>query len=183
MLQPEQYINMAKQWIEQSVIEFNFCPFARKEFVDNSIHYEVIDDSNREEQLLALSEELKRLDNNQAISTSLLLYPKGLESFFDYLDFLELANELLVDLGYEGTYQIASFHPDYCFADVMQDDPSNYTNRSPMPVLHLLREKMLEKAIASYPDSEQIPEQNILKTQEIGSERFEELLNQIMRKR
>lgn len=180
MLQPEQYINMTKQWIEQFVIEFNFCPFARKEFVDNSIHYEVIDESNPEEQLLALGEEFRRLDINPAISTSLLLYPKGLESFFDYLDFLELANELSVDLGYEGTYQIASFHPDYCFADVKQEDPSNYTNRSPIPVLHLLREEMLEKAIESYPDSDQIPERNIQKTQEMGSKTFKRLLHQIL---
>ncbi len=84
MLQPEQYINMTKQWLERVVIEFNFCPFAKKEFVDNRIHYEVIDDSNREEQLHAFSEELKRLDAHQDIATSLLLYPKGLESFFDY---------------------------------------------------------------------------------------------------
>ena len=89
MLQPEQYINMTKRWLEHSVIEFNFCPFAKKEYVNDSIHYEVIDESNREEQLLSLSEEFKRLDNNPALSTSLLLYPKGLESFFDYLDFVE----------------------------------------------------------------------------------------------
>ncbi|MEP2792552.1 MAG: DUF1415 domain-containing protein, partial [Kangiellaceae bacterium] len=176
MLQPEQYINMTKRWLEHSVIEYNFCPFAKKEYVNNSIHYEVIDESNREEQLLSLSEEFKRLDNNPALSTSLLLYPKGLESFFDYLDFVELANELLYELGYEGIYQIASFHPDYCFADTKQSDPENYTNRSPVPIVHLLREDMLEKALDLYPNSEQIPERNILKAQELGSDFFEKLL-------
>jgi uncharacterized protein len=176
MLQPEQYINMTKRWLEHSVIEYNFCPFAKKEYVNNSIHYEVIYESNREEQLLSLSEEFKRLDNNPALSTSLLLYPKGLESFFDYLDFVELANELLYELGYEGVYQIASFHPDYCFADTKQSDPENYTNRSPVPIVHLLREDMLEKALDLYPNSEKIPERNILKAQELGSDFFEKLL-------
>jgi len=178
MLQPEQYINMTKRWLEHSVIEFNFCPFAKKEYVNDSIHYEVIDESNREEQLLSLSEEFRRLDNSPALSTSLLLYPKGLESFFDYLDFVELANELLYEMGYEGIYQIASFHPDYCFADTKQSDPENYTNRSPIPIVHLLREDMLEKALDSYPNSEKIPERNILKAQELGSDVFEQLLQQ-----
>ena len=98
---------------------------------------------------------------NPDVETVIVIYPTGLESFFDYLDFLETANELLIEEGYEGTYQLASFHPDYCFDEVKQDDPSNYTNRSPYPILHILREASLERVLQSYKEPESIPENNI----------------------
>ena len=169
-------IPSVKYWLEKTIIGYDFCPFAKKEFVKNSIHYETVDESNSEEQLLSLTHELTRLDQQGDIATTLILLPKGLESFFDYLDFIDIANELLVELGYEGIYQLASFHPDYCFADVQQDDPSNYTNRSPVPIVHILREEQLEKILAIYPEPENIPNKNIQLTHKLGAKVFKDTL-------
>lgn len=177
----EKLINSVKHWLDKTIIGHNFCPFAKKEFVNETIHYEVVNDANREEQLMALTHEFTRLDEQHDIATTLLLLPIGLESFFDYLDFLDIANNLLAEVGYEGTYQLASFHPDYCFADAQQDDSSNYTNRSPVPIIHILREARLEKVLESYPEPEKIPEQNIILTEKLGSELFEEILEECRR--
>ncbi len=169
-------INSVKYWLENTIIGFNFCPFAKKEFVNESIHYEVVDEGNTEEQLLALSHELKRLDEQSDIETTLFILPVGLESFFDYLDFLELANDLNSELGYEGVYQLASFHPDYCFADAQQNDAANYTNRSPVPVIHIIREASLERVLAHYPNPEEIPVRNIRLAEEKGAQLFDDIL-------
>ncbi|MGX5200492.1 DUF1415 domain-containing protein [Aliikangiella sp. IMCC44632] len=173
-------INSVKYWITETIIKHNFCPFAKRELVNQSIHFEVIDEQSTAEQLHSLFNEFKRLDQCDEIETSLLIYPKGLESFFDYLDFLELANQLLVEQNYEGIYQIASFHPDYCFADAKQDDPENFTNRSPLPILHILREASLAKAINSYPNPEDIPNKNIQVANQLGKAHFINILSQAM---
>lgn len=165
-----------KYWLKNTIIGFNFCPFAKKEFVNESIHYEVVDESNTQEQLFAFSHELKRLVESPEIETTLFILPVGLESFFDYLDFLELANDLNTELGYEGVYQLASFHPDYCFADAEQNAPSNYTNRSPFPVIHIIREASLERVLNDYPDPEAIPVRNINLVEEKGVQVFRDIL-------
>ncbi|TQV88201.1 DUF1415 domain-containing protein [Aliikangiella coralliicola] len=169
-------VNSVKYWIEKTIIGFNFCPFAKREFDQNRIHYELVDDRNTEEQLHSLVNEFQRLDDNQDIETTIMVFPIGLESFFDYLDFLEMANQLLADQDYEGIYQLASFHPDYCFDDVKQNAPSNYTNRSPYPLIHILREASLEKVLEKYPNPEDIPEKNIALAEETGVEVFAEIL-------
>ena len=111
------------------------------------------------------------------VQTSLLIYPYGLESFDAYLDFLAIAEELLQVQAYEGIFQLASFHPQYCFDGALLDDPANYTNRSPYPMLHLLRESSLEKALANYPEPEKIPQHNIALTRQLGLATLEKLLN------
>ena len=174
----KQIIDSVKYWLNNTIIEYNFCPFAKREVDNDRVHYEFVDDANPQEQLHALVNEFHRLDKNAAIETTILLLPRGLESFFDYLDFLEIANELLIDEGYEGTYQLASFHPDYCFADALQDDPANFTNRSPCPLIHILREASLEKVLANYPKPEKIPERNIEIARKTGKAVFEEILLQ-----
>jgi len=105
-----------------------------------------------------------------------LIYAGAFADFDDYLDFLGLAEALLSDQGYEGIYQLASFHPDYSFEEAALDDAANYTNRSPYPMLHLLRESSLEQAIAHYPDPENIPERNIALTRELGLTKMKTLL-------
>ncbi|TQV72247.1 DUF1415 domain-containing protein [Aliikangiella marina] len=172
----QQVINAIKYWIKNTIIEYNFCPFAKREFDRGSIHFELVNDANTEEQLHSLVNEFKRLDESSEIETTIVIYPVGLESFFDYLDFLEIANDLLIEEGYEGTYQLASFHPDYCFNDVTQEDPSNFTNRSPYPAIHILREASLEKVLEGYLDPESIPENNIELARETGAEVFEKIL-------
>jgi|GEM_PF-39947 len=171
-------IAAVKYWIEKTIIGYNFCPFAKREFDNQRIHFELVDDANPEEQLHSMVNEFKRLDNQRDIETTVIILPVGLESFFDYLDFLEIANDLLVEEGYEGTYQLASFHPDYCFGDSKQDDAANFTNRSPYPLLHILREESLELVLEKYPNPESIPERNIEIAREAGAEIFEDILAQ-----
>jgi uncharacterized protein len=111
--------------------------------------------------LEAFLQECIRLDDNDSIETSFLLFPNAMADFNDYLELAELAEALLDKHGYEGVYQVASFHPDYCFAGESADDAANYTNRSIYPMLHLLREETMEQAIARYPNPESIPDKNI----------------------
>ena len=121
-----------------------------------------------ESALETLVDELNFLDRTEGIETSLLIFPNHFADFEDYLDLVELAENLSIEQGYEGVYQIASFHPDYCFAGADADDPANYTNRSLYPMLHLLREDSISKALDHYIDPEGIPERNIAFAQEKG---------------
>ncbi len=161
-------IQHTKNWVEEIVIGLNLCPFASLPFHNNNIEYAVNPGDSTEQHLFQLAECFARLDASTEIETSLLIYPDAYLSFDNYLDLLDLANQLLEDLGYAGTYQIASFHPDYRFEGSEEDDASNFSNRSPYPMLHLIREADLEKAIAHYPDIEQVPINNIKKLREIG---------------
>jgi len=175
-MQDDQIVEAVKYWLDKTIIGFDFCPFAKKEWLNDTIHYEVVDESNTQEQLLALTCEFERLDKYSEIETTLFILPVGLESFFDYLDFLQMANDLLVELGYEGQYQLASFHPDYCFEDVQQDEPSNYTNRSPFAVVHIIREASLERVLVRYSEPEGIPVRNVKFAKDKGGDVFRGIL-------
>ncbi len=180
-MKKQHIIQHTRKWLQSVIIEHNICPFAKKEFERDSIHYEVAESSNREDQLLLMISICKLLDLDDSIETSLIIYPNGLNQFDDYLDFLALANALLERQGYEGTYQLASFHPQYQFEGVAKDDASNYTNRSPYPTLHLIREASLEKALKSYPDPEKIPERNIEYTRKLGLKTMQDMLRKCLR--
>ena len=132
-----------------------------------------------ENQLQELIYSCEQLDRESDIETSLLILPNGLADFDDYLDFLDLANELMHKQGYEGIYQLASFHPDYCFDGVDAADASNFTNRSPYPMLHLIRESSLEKVLAHYPSPEEIPVRNINYTQTLGVNVLQQILKDV----
>ena len=116
------------------------------------------------------------LDNAANRETSLLIFPRALSDFEDYLDMLEIATALLEKQGYEGVYQLASFHPKYCFAEAAPDDASNYTNRSPYPMLHILREASVEAALENFPNPENIPDRNIQLTKGLGLTVMKKLL-------
>ncbi|MGM0914807.1 MAG: DUF1415 domain-containing protein [Pseudomonadota bacterium] len=165
-----------RQWVETFVVARNVCPFAGREVARDTVRYVILDAGDWEQALLTLVAECERLDETPAIETTLLVLTPGLEAFDDYLDFLEVAEALLADQGYEGTYQLASFHPEYRFADAEPEDPANFTNRSPFPMLHLLREAGLEQALAHYPDPETIPERNIAALREVGHEALAQAL-------
>lgn len=163
-------------WIETVIIGLDICPFAHKVHQQDSIRYSVSKELSLERCLEALILECLRLDTAPEVATTLLIYPNAFKAFGDYLDFLALAESLLVEQGYEGVYQLASFHPDYCFEGCDESDPANYTNRSPYPMLHLIREDSLEKALASYPDPEGIPLRNMKLTRRLGKTKMEDLL-------
>ena len=164
------------KWLRDFIIEHNICPFAKHPFENDRLIYEIVIETKLEAQLHALIDACCYLDKNSDMETSLVVYPKGLSDFDDYLDFLEIANQLMHKQGYEGIYQLASFHPDYCFDGVEPDDASNFTNRSPYPMLHLIREESLEKALEHYPNPEKIPTRNIRYTRKLGVEFLRENL-------
>ncbi len=172
-------ISQTKKWLSGFIIEHNICPFAKREYDNDSIHYEVVLSDKLENQLQELIYSCEQLDSNEAIETSLLILPNGLSDFDDFLDFLELSNDLMHQQSYEGVYQLASFHPQYCFEGVESDDASNFTNRSPYPMLHLIREASLEKVLAHYPNPEDIPSRNIEYTRELGSAALQQLLKNL----
>lgn len=161
MYSDQHVISQCKQWLDKIIIELNFCPFAKKEFVNNTIAYPIARNVDIELALIELVNQCQYLDQHPDISTALLIFPENFSYFEDYLDLVELAEPLIFKQGYEGTYQIATFHPDYYFDGVDEDDVSNYTNRSPFPLLHIIREADLERAVKAHPDPEGIPDKNI----------------------
>ena len=165
-----QAILQTRKWITEVVIACNFCPFAAKEVRQNSIHYQVETSVDITACLNAFLQECIRLDNEPGIATSLLIFTQAFPRFDNYLEMAGMAEALLEKHGYEGVYQVASFHPLYIFADATANDAANYTNRSVYPMLHLLREDNMEKAIAAYPHPEKIPDRNIIFAREKGLE-------------
>lgn len=177
MLEIDQPLITATQtWLKTIIIDYSLCPFAKRELDRGSIYFSVNHETDIERCLLDLLSEFERLNTDDSIETSLLIYAEAFKDFDDYLDFLELAEAVLSDQDYEGIYQLASFHADYRFEGAPKDDPANYTNRSPYPMIHILRETSLEKAIDSYPNPEQIPERNIELMRELGIAKVQSLL-------
>ncbi len=167
-----------RRWIERAVIGLNLCPFAKAVYVKDQVRI-VVSDATTESALLGqLGEELLHLRDTPALETdtTLLVHPDVLQDFLDYNDFLEQADALVESLGLEGELQVASFHPRYQFAGTMPDDPSNLTNRAPYPVLHLLREDSIDRAVAAYPDPDAIIDRNIETVTKLGMDGWETLL-------
>ena len=169
-------ISATQAWVQSVVVGLNFCPFAAKEVANKTIRYQTSGAQDLQSALELLAAECEGLDQDSEIETTLLIFTKGFVEFYPFLDLLDLANQLIDDRGYEGIYQLASFHPDYCFADVQSDDPSNFTNRSPFPMLHILREESLERVLEKTANPEKIPEKNIRLARELGTEKLQQLL-------
>lgn len=167
------------RWLERGVIGLNLCPFAKAVHVKGQIRWAVTGAADRHELLDELKHELQRLAeaDPEAIDTTLLVHPRALADFSDYLDFVEAAERAVRKAGLEGTLQVASFHPDYEFADAPPDDPANCTNRSPYPMLHLLREASIDRAVAATPDAADIYERNIATMRRLGHAGWRRLLD------
>lgn len=148
-------------WIRSVVIGMNFCPFAARALARKGVRLVEVPPLPLEQCLEAFAAELRLLDEDDAVETTLLIFPGQFAGFDSYLDLVDLAEALLEDLDYEGIYQVASFHPEYCFEGAAADDPANYTNRSVYPMLHILREDSLTEALAHFADPEGIPERNV----------------------
>lgn len=154
---------LTHQWLEQVVIGLGLCPFAAQPMLENRVRIQVADCEDEVDLLETLHEELSLLDKQPAITleTTLLVVPNMLLDFSDYNQFLDKADALLTQFDWEGKYQVASFHPQYCFADVAPTAAENLTNRAPFPTFHLIREDSLTKALAHVTQPEEIPVQNI----------------------
>ncbi len=154
-------IDQTKKWITDVVVGCNFCPFAARVMQQKSVFYKVELTSDAAICLETLLQETTRLDEDETIETIFLILPASFENFDDFVELTGTAEDLLIENGYEGIYQLASFHPDYLFAASPADDAANYTNRSPYPMLHLLRESSIDKALEHYKHPENIPDRNI----------------------
>lgn len=172
----EEIILAVRKWVDKLVVGVNLCPFAKRELVKDRVRFVNTAATTENQLLLALQAELELLNADPAVETTLLIHPQVLQDFYDFNDFLGLADSLLVDMGLEGVYQIASFHPNYQFGGTRPGDAENYTNRSPYPVLHLLREDSLERVIADYPNVDDIPERNIELMNNLGSDKLQTML-------
>jgi hypothetical protein len=154
-------IEQTKKWITDVVVGCNFCPFAAGVIKKQAVHYQVENNVDPAVCLNAFLQEVIRLDEEKDIETSFLILPNAVEKFDDYLDLVSNAEDLLIKKGDEGIYQLASFHPLYKFANSIEKDAANYTNRSIYPMLHLLREASIDKALENYKNPEGIPDINI----------------------
>ena len=159
-----------RHWLERAVIGLNLCPFAKAVTVKQQVRFVLSDASTPEALLEQLAEELLLLRDTPAdeIDTTLIVHPDVLQDFLDYNDFLDNADAAVEALDLHGVIQVASFHPDYQFAGTMPDDISNYTNRSPYPTLHLLREASIDRAVEAFPDADVIVERNVKTLDALG---------------
>ena len=168
-----------RRWLQRAVIGLNLCPFAKAVQVKDQIRYVLSDATGVDALLAELASELLWLHDADPgiVDTTLLIHPRVLNDFHDYNDFLDQADAAIDALGLEGEIQIASFHPDYRFAGSAFDDVANCTNRSPFPMLHLLREESIDRAVAAFPDPDAIVERNIATLERLGMHRFRRLLD------
>lgn len=156
--------------MERAVIGLNLCPFAEGVYRGDRLRLRVSEQRSASALLEDLREELGYLSTADPLrcETTLLIHPWVLGDFIEYNDFLEACEAAIVDLGLEGELQVASFHPQYQFAGTQPEDIENYTNRSPYPMLHLLRESSIERAISAVPDTDEIYRRNIRTLRELG---------------
>jgi hypothetical protein len=164
-------------WMEKAVIGLNLCPFAKAAYIKDRVRLVVSAATTEDELLEDLATELRYLDSVEPTEceTTLLIHPEMLRDFLAYNDFLELADATVEALDLTGEIQVASFHPEYQFAGSEPDDIENYSNRSPYPLLHLLREASVEMAAASHPEVDLIPEKNMATLSRLGHSGWKEL--------
>jgi len=172
-------IAATRHWLEQAVIGLNLCPFARAVHVKRQIRW--VESPARDEQELRedLVRELQYLAaaDAESVDTTLLIHPHVLNDFLDYNNFLDVADAAIEALGLTGVLQVASFHPDYRFEGTAADDVDNYSNRSPHPMLHLLREDSISRAVAAFPDAATVYERNIQTLRRLGAPGWQELMS------
>jgi hypothetical protein len=175
----DEIIAATRRWVEKSVIGLGLCPFAERVYKAKQVRYCVSDSKSAAGLLEELRSELQYLHGCDAAGceTTLLIHPWVLTDFIEYNDFLEVCEAAVADLGLEGELQIASFHPQYQFAGTQSEDIENYTNRSPHPTLHLLREASIERALIGLPDPEEIYRRNIRTLRSLGRDGWQKLWN------
>lgn len=177
------YLSATRNWIESVVIGLQLCPFAAAPFRKDQIRYVVSHAVTEQDLLQDLQAELQYLfqAERKKVETSLLIHPFCLPEFEDYWDFLALAEDLVVEENLEGEIQLAGFHPKFRFAETETDDAENYTNRSPFPMIHLLREESVTQATDNYPDTDAIPERNVELLRKIGLKEIQALRARCMK--
>lgn len=167
-----------RQWLERFVIGLGLCPFAAAPYEGDRVSFSVCEDASIDgiyQAFLAALYELFTSDPQEQ-ETALLILTHGLRAFDEYLDALTVLEQVVAEAGAQGMVQVASFHPDYRFDGAAENDPANFSNRSPYPMFHLIREDGLAAALESFPDPDSIPRRNIEKLRELGLDGIRELL-------
>jgi hypothetical protein len=165
-------IQQTQQWLTDVIVGLNLCPFAKRVVLIDSIRL-VVSGALTVEQLLedfVTEIGILKSTDTEELETTLLIIPTVLSKFEDYNQFLDLIDDVLLQFDWQGVFQVASFHPNYCFAGADADDSENLTNRSPYPILHILREDSVAKAVANYPSIDDIPKQNIKRVEKLSSQ-------------
>lgn len=167
---PEQALEDTRQWLEKAVIGLNLCPFAKSVYVKNQVRFVVSDATDPAQLAEQLAAELKLLADTspEETDTTLLIHPYALQRFLDFNEFLDVADAIVDELELEGMLQVAAFHPKFQFDGTGVNDIGNYTNRSPWPTLHLIRESSIDRAVEAFPEAEAIFERNIETVTELG---------------
>jgi hypothetical protein len=179
MPSPDDAIEATQRWLERAVIGLNLCPFAKAVQRKGQVRY-VVSEATQPLQLhadLVRELELLRDTDPENVDTTLLIHPGVLNDFLDFNEFLEVADAAVGDLHLEGEIQVASFHPDFRFEGTADDDITNYTNRSPHPTLHLLREASIDRAVAAFPDAAAIFETNMETLETLGHDGWRKLFD------
>lgn len=173
----ELVIAQTRAWLEHAVIGLNLCPFAKAVHVKGQVQYLVSDAADVETLQAHLAQAMRQLvaTDPSVTDTALLIHPQVLQDFEDFNQFLGIAEDTLAALDLEGVLQVASFHPQFQFADTEPDDIGNATNRSPYPTLHLLREDSIDRSVDAFPEAEEIFEANIETMERLGAEGWAQL--------
>lgn len=169
-------VEHVKAWLEKVVIANNFCPFAARPFLNEAIDYCVVENASSEALITSILSQANKMQADKNVETVLVISPDGPEDFIEYLKWYDRAVEAMHEQSFEGVFQLASFHPDYQFADAPSDDASNYTNRSPYPIFHILREDSVSKAVELHPNVHSVPQHNIEFCRERGIDWLREQL-------
>ena len=173
----DQIIAATRNWLEKAVIGLNLCPFAKAVYVKEQVRYVVSSATTPEALLETLMDELQLLSDTdpEVTDTTLLIHPFVLTDFLDYNEFLDVADAAVEDMQLDGELQLASFHPDYQFAETDANDIGNFTNRAPYPILHLLREDSIERAVEAFPEASEIFDKNIETLEKLGHDGWDKL--------
>lgn len=171
----ESILNQTRKWLEEAVIGLGLCPFAARPWQDGRVELSVSHAQNEQAILADLAEAMLALRDNPNCETTLLILSSQLADFAEFNAFLGLADEFIEAAGFAGEFQLASFHPQYCFSGNAAEDRSNWTNRSPFPVLHVIRESSISAAVASHPDIDSIPLRNIELLRAMGDAQFQRI--------
>lgn len=169
-----------QRWVDKAVIGLNLCPFAKAVQIKGQVRYAVSDATDEEGVLADLEAELMLISETdpEKIDTTLLILPEALHDFYEFNDFGDLCDRLLKRMRLVGELQVATFHPAFQFADTDPDDISNYTNRSPYPILHILREDSIDRAVEAFPEAETIYEKNIETLENLGIDGWNKLMGE-----
>jgi len=172
-------LELTRRWVERVVVGLDLCPFAARPLLQERVRFAQSGASDFEGILQAMLDEVAWIESGDGPETTLLVIPDGVADFDRFLDLVAAAEDLLDATGKSAEIQLAHFHPDYCFEDVPADDPGNLTNRSPLPVLHLLRRRDVAQAIEAHPAPEQIPVQNVDRLRRLGLQGVKAVLEDI----